>query len=121
MDNFNITLYSTAFLSLLFSELVGRFLYKSDMPFLLIDIPDTRKIHTTPTPLLGGITVVFSLYFIFVGLFDDLFKWDYQKKLFLQPKVKECATIACEKYRNRKHLVSINSYVTQLLLLHWCQ
>ena len=107
LDNFNLSIYLAAFLSLLFSIMIGRFLYKSDLPPSLIDMPNKRKIHTTPTPLVGGIAVVFSmllvtilfqlyaktqiqlfiifsLYFFFVGLFDDLFRWDYKKKLILQ-------------------------------------
>ena len=93
--------------ALLISILIGRFLYKSDLPISLIDHPDKRKIHSRPTPLVGGITIlftmlimivflniyeqsdiqlyiIFSLYFFFIGLFDDLFRWDYKRKLFLQ-------------------------------------
>ena len=127
MDIFNSNIYLIAFLSLLFSVLIGRFLYKSNMSFVLLDIPDTRKIHTKPTPLLGGITVIFStlfviiifklynnteigifvifsLYFIFVGLFDDLFKWGYQKKLILQ-------TLGIILF-----IISISSNISQLTL-----
>ena len=28
--------------------------------------------------------IIFSLYFLFIGLFDDLFRWNYKKKLVLQ-------------------------------------
>ena len=107
LDNLNLSIYLVAFLSLLFSIMIGRFLYKSDIPPFLLDMPDKRKIHTRPTPLVGGITVIFStliviilfqlytkiqieqfiifsIYFFFVGLFDDLFRWNYKKKLFLQ-------------------------------------
>ena len=107
MDDLNLNIYLIALLSLLFSIGIGRFLYKSDLPSALMDMPCNRKIHTTPTPLVGGITVVFStliviilfqlyintevgifivfsIYFIFVGLFDDLFKWNYMKKMLLQ-------------------------------------
>ena len=107
LDNFNLSICLAALLSLLLSIIVGRFLYKSDLPPALLDMPSTRKIHTAPTPLVGGITVIFSillviilfqlhtktqiqqfiifsLYFLFVGLFDDLFRWDYKKKLTLQ-------------------------------------
>jgi len=107
LDNFILTIIIAAILSLLFSTLIGRLLYKSDLPSSLLDIPNKRKIHTRPTPLVGGITIIFSmllviillqlytvhqtqqfiifsLYFLFVGLFDDLFRWDYKKKLILQ-------------------------------------
>lgn len=107
LDNFNFSIYLVAFLSLLFSMMIGWFLYKSDVPPYLLDVPDKRKIHTRPTPLVGGITVIFSMfiviilfrlyantqiqlflifsiYFFFVGLFDDLFRWNYKKKLILQ-------------------------------------
>jgi len=107
LDNFNLSICLAAFLSLLFSIIVGRFLYKADLPPSLLDMPNKRKIHTAPTPLVGGITVIFSmliiiilfqlytniniqlfiifsLYFLFIGLFDDLFRWDYKKKLILQ-------------------------------------
>ncbi len=127
MNNFNLNIYLIALLALLFSILVGRFLYKSNMSFVLLDIPDTRKIHTTPTPLLGGITVIFStliviiifqlytntkveifiifsIYFIFVGLFDDLFKWNYKKKLLLQ-------TLGITLF-----IISIYSNISQLTL-----
>jgi len=105
MSLLNILLASI--LSLMVSMLIGRFLYKSDLPQSLIDQPNIRKIHIRPTPLVGGITIVFtllimvvflniydrsdvqlfiifSLYFFFVGLFDDLFRWNYKRKLFLQ-------------------------------------
>jgi len=107
LDNSNLSIYFAAFLSLLFSIMIGRLLYKSDLPPALLDMPDKRKIHTRPTPLVGGITVIFStliviilfrlyantqiqqfiifsLYFFFIGLFDDLFRWNYKKKLILQ-------------------------------------
>ncbi len=107
LDNLNFNIYLIAFLSVLFSITIGRLLYKSDLPPALLDLPDKRKIHTLPTPLIGGITIIFStllviilfrlyantqiqqfiifsLYFFFVGLFDDLFRWDYKKKLILQ-------------------------------------
>jgi len=94
-------------LSLISSLTIGRFLYKASLPDSLLDIPNSRKIHTKPTPLVGGITiifasiiviilfqiynepkvqqyVIFSLYFFFIGLFDDLFRWEYKKKLLLQ-------------------------------------
>ena len=94
-------------LSFLISLMIGRFLYKSDLPQSLIDKPNTRKIHTTPTPLVGGIAIIFSfliivilfnlyndsavqlyiifsLFFFFTGLFDDLFQWNYKKKFLLQ-------------------------------------
>lgn len=102
-----LKLISISILSLIISLLIGRFLYKSKIPISLIDKPNSRKVHTTPTPLLGGITIVFSmiivvilfelykdpnieqyiifsLYFFFVGLFDDLFQLDFNKKLILQ-------------------------------------
>ncbi|NHZ86886.1 MAG: hypothetical protein GWP19_13595 [Planctomycetia bacterium] len=107
LDNLNFSIYFIAFLSMLFSIIIGRLLYKSDLPPALLDMPDKRKIHMRPTPLVGGITIIFStllviilfrlytnthiqefiifsLYFFFVGLFDDLFRWDYKKKLILQ-------------------------------------
>ena len=107
MDSFSLNIYLVALLSFLFSVIVGRFLYKSDLPPSLLDMPNNRKIHTIPTPLIGGITIIFStlvviilfqlytetkvelfiifsLYFLFVGLFDDLFRWNYKKKLILQ-------------------------------------
>ena len=107
LGNLNFNIYLVAFLSVLFSITIGRLLYKSDLPPALLDIPNKRKIHTTPIPLVGGITIIFStllviilfqlyantqiqqfiifsLYFFFVGLFDDLFRWDYKKKLILQ-------------------------------------
>lgn len=94
-------------LSFLISIIIGKFLYKSKLPISLIDKPEPRKIHTTPTPLVGGIAIIFSLlivtilfnlyndsavqiyiifslYFFFVGLFDDLFQWDYKRKFLLQ-------------------------------------
>jgi len=49
-----------AFLSLLLSIMLGRLLCKSNLPVALIDMPDDRKIHTTPTPLIGGLTILFS-------------------------------------------------------------
>lgn len=106
-NNFNFNIYLIGFLSLLFSIIIGRLLYKSDLPSSLLDMPEKRKIHTRPTPLVGGITIIFStlsviilfrlyantqiqqfiifsLYFLFIGLFDDLFRWGYKKKLILQ-------------------------------------
>lgn len=100
-------LIAIALLSLVVSIIIGRFLYKTDLPESLIDKPNNRKIHSIPTPLVGGITIVFSLliitilyqlfkdpyfqyflifaiYFFFIGLFDDLFSWNYKKKLILQ-------------------------------------
>lgn len=105
MSSLNIILVSV--LSLVISVVIGKFLYKSDLPQSLIDIPNIRKVHNRPTPLVGGITIVFtllimvvfltiydnsdvqlyiifSLYFFFIGLFDDLFRWNYKRKLFLQ-------------------------------------
>lgn len=102
---FNLVIIS--FLSLLSSIIIGKFLYKTDLPDSLIDKPDNRKVHSTPTPLIGGITIIFSflfitiiyqlfiepavqlfiifsLYFFFIGLFDDLFRWNYKKKFLLQ-------------------------------------
>jgi UDP-GlcNAc:undecaprenyl-phosphate GlcNAc-1-phosphate transferase len=107
LDTLNLNIYLVALLSLLSSIMIGRVLHKSDIPPSLIDLPDKRKIHTNPTPLVGGITIlfsmliviilfqlytkfrieqfiIFSIYFFFVGLFDDLFRWNYKKKLILQ-------------------------------------
>ena len=105
MSLLNILLISIP--SFILSILIGRLLYKSDLPQSLIDLPGSRKVHKRPTPLIGGITIlftmlvmvvffniyensdiqlyiIFSLYFFFVGLFDDLFRWNYKRKLFLQ-------------------------------------
>ncbi|PLX67011.1 MAG: undecaprenyl-phosphate alpha-N-acetylglucosaminyl 1-phosphate transferase [Denitrovibrio sp.] len=37
----------------------------------VVDVPDSRKIHTTPTPLLGGLGIFLS-YIIIILLLDDM-------------------------------------------------
>ena len=107
MHNFILNLFLPGFLSLFISLLIGRLLYKSNLPVAILDIPNKRKIHTNPTPLIGGITILFSslfimllfnlfnddrsnlfiifgMFFFFIGFFDDLFDWDFKKKIILQ-------------------------------------
>ena len=107
MQTYNINIYLIALLSLLFSIIIGRSLIKLKTPLSLIDFPNDRKTHTNPTPLIGGITVLFSsliiiiifnlfqydsiefylifaIYFFLIGLIDDIFKLNFQKKLILQ-------------------------------------
>ncbi len=107
INNFTMNLFFSGFLSFITSLMIGRLLYKSNLPTALLDIPNKRKIHTNPTPLIGGITILFSallimllfnlfqdtrsslliifgMFFFFIGLFDDLFNWDFKKKLILQ-------------------------------------
>jgi len=102
-----MNLFIFGVLSFITSLMIGRLLYKSNLPKAILDIPNKRKIHKSPTPLTGGITILFSsllimllfnlfqdtrsssliifgMFFFFIGLFDDLFDWDFKKKLILQ-------------------------------------
>ncbi len=94
-------------------------------------IPNNRNIHTTPTPLVGGIAIIFStliliiifnlyietkiqqfiifsLFFLFIGMFDDLFRWEYKKKLTLQILVLILFIISISS--NISHLTLISIY-----------
>ncbi len=107
MQYLNNNIFLIGLFSFLISLLIGRLLYKSNLPQALLDMPNGRKIHTNPTPLIGGITILFStlimivlfnlfrsseselfiifaVFFFFIGLFDDLFNWNFKKKLILQ-------------------------------------
>ena len=91
-------------LSLIISLLIGSILCKVAIPTLMIDQPNERKIHESPTPKVGGIIIfgtllIISLSFRFfinetynyymtlcmafflIGLLDDAYDWNYQKKL----------------------------------------
>jgi UDP-GlcNAc:undecaprenyl-phosphate GlcNAc-1-phosphate transferase len=132
-------------ISILICVLIGRFLSKTNLPESLIDKPNTRKIHTTPTPLVGGIAIIFSLliiiiifnlysdssvqlfiiyslYFFFVGLFDDLFQWNYKKKLILQILGTIAFTITISKNIEIIYFCTIystNPIVINILIFMW--
>ena len=61
------------FFTILFSNtIILKYRYKIAKYFNIIDIPNERKIHETPTPLIGGIIYFFSLLIIlFYILFND--------------------------------------------------
>ena len=61
------------FFTILFSNIIIlKYRYKIAKHFNIIDIPNERKIHETPTPLIGGIIYFFSLLIIlFYILFND--------------------------------------------------
>ena len=96
-----------ALIPLLISIFFGFLLIKIKLPIQLIDYPNVRKIHSIPTPKVGGIIIMITLFFssilfgllsdnvllrylilcllfFLIGLLDDLFDWRYRKKLIWQ-------------------------------------
>jgi len=96
-----------AVFSLLLSLAIGYFFCKVSLPKQLLDYPSKRKIHHIPTPKVGGCIILISLLatsllfglwkndnysyylilctiFFLIGLLDDVYDWDYKKKLLSQ-------------------------------------
>lgn len=96
-----------AVFSLLLSLAIGYFFCKISLPDPMYDYPSKRKIHHIPTPKVGGCIILISLLvtsllfglwknenysyylimgtiFFLIGLLDDVFDWNYKKKLLAQ-------------------------------------
>ena len=108
MLNFNVAqfIFPAAF-SFLISLSIGYIFCKISLSKELYDFPNTRKIHQNPTPRMGGFVIIVSLVitsllfglclsedynyylilcmaFFLIGLMDDIFDWNYKKKLIAQ-------------------------------------
>jgi len=85
-----MTTLLTIFIISLFSSLiltpVARYIGNN---FGLVDIPDDRKVHTTPIPRIGGLAIILSfiISLLIINLFDttviSLFVLDYKMYTFL--------------------------------------
>ncbi len=98
LEIINFELLITFLSILVFNIIILNFRYQIASKFKLIDIPNARKIHSKPTPLIGGLIYFFTLTFLlfytffnndinlnklislisiysiffFIGLFDDI-------------------------------------------------
>lgn len=93
--------------SLLLSLTIGYICCKITIPKQLLDYPNKRKIHSIPTPKVGGCIILISLLvtslffgltknqnysyylilctvFFLIGFLDDIYEWNYKKKLISQ-------------------------------------
>lgn len=101
------TLIKISLFSFILSFVVAWILSNIKHPEVLLDHPNPRKIHRKSVPLIGGFVIVitymitiatfrlfynqtivqvtiFGLLFFLIGLLDDLYDWNYKKKLFFQ-------------------------------------
>ena len=108
MSNLSLTQFVfLAVFSLLLSLAIGYIFCKVSLPQSMYDYPNTRKIHHIPTPKVGGPIILivllvtsllfglvkndnYSYYlilctvFFLIGLLDDVYNWNYKKKLIAQ-------------------------------------
>ena len=108
MSNLNVLqLVFPAVFSLLLSLAIGYIFCKVSFPKPIYDYPSKRKIHHIPTPKVGGCIILLSLLvtsllfgfwknenysyylilctiFFLIGFLDDVYDWNYKKKLTAQ-------------------------------------
>ena len=108
VNSLNIAHYLLiAFFSFLLSLSIGFILCKISLPKYFYDHPSSRKIHYIPTLNLGGFIIIISLIitsflfglfnnedyryyivlcmvFFLIGFLDDIYNWNYIKKLTAQ-------------------------------------
>ena len=65
------TLISVLFISILLNLFITKILYSRANSLKLIDIPDSRKIHSRSVPVISGLAMFITLFFLFIYMFDD--------------------------------------------------